>query len=134
VADHLVDGLGFFAAAVSGTRADRPADLLDAYDDATRRCVDAFGDPAALAAEHPFGDGRLTGRSIATISLSETLVHGWDLATATGLPYDANPDAVALLRRFADGPKVDGLFADPVPVPPDAPPFVALLGKLGRVA
>jgi uncharacterized protein (TIGR03086 family) len=134
VADHLVDGLGYFAATVSGVLADRPAGLLDAYDDVTRRCLDAFGDPAALAAKHPFGDGRMIGRSIATISLSETLVHGWDLATATGLPYEPNPDGVALLQRFADGPKVAGLFADPVPVPAGAPPFVALLGTLGRVA
>lgn len=134
VADHLVDGLGYFAAAVTGERADRPAGLLDAYDDVTHRCLAAFADPAALAAEHPFGDGTMPGRSIATISLSEAVVHGWDLATATGLHYEPNPDAVALLQRFAGGPKVEGLFADPVPVPADAPPFVALLGKLGRVA
>ena len=134
VADHLVDALGFFAAAVSGEPADRPADLLDAYDDATRRCLGAFGAPGALAAEHPFGDGRTTGRAIATISLSEALVHGWDLATAAGLPYAPNPDAVALLQRFAGGPKVPGLFADPVPVPPGAPSFTVLLGRLGRVA
>lgn len=134
VADHLVDALGYFATCVSGVPADRRADLLDAYDDAARRCLSAFADPAALATEHPFGDGRMAGRAIATISLSEALVHGWDLATAAGLPYDANPEAVAVLRRFADGPKVPGLFADPVPVPSDAPPFVALLGRLGRVA
>jgi hypothetical protein len=41
---------------------------------------------------------------------------------------------VALLQRFAGGPKVPGLFADPVPVPPGAPPFTVLLGRLGRVA
>lgn len=134
VADHLVDALAYFAAAVSGEPADRPADLLDAYDDATRRCLAAFADPGALAAGHPFGDGRQTGRAIATISLSETVVHGWDLATAAGLPYTPDPGAVALLQRFAGGPKVPGLFADPVPVPPGAPPFTALLGKLGRVA
>jgi uncharacterized protein (TIGR03086 family) len=134
VADHLVDGLGYFAAAVSGQGADRPAGLLDAYDDATRRCLAAFADPAALAAEHPFVDSRLTGRAIATISLSETLVHGWDLARATGLPYEPNPDAVARLQGFADGPKIPGLYADPVPVPPGAPPFTVLLGRLGRAA
>ncbi len=134
VADHLVDALGYFAGTVSGAPADRPADLLDAYDDATRRCLGAFGDPAALAAEHPFGDGRMAGRAIATISLSEALVHGWDLATAAGLPYGPNPDAVSLLQRFAAGPKEPGLFADPVPVPAGAPPFTVLLGKLGRVA
>jgi uncharacterized protein (TIGR03086 family) len=134
VADHLVDALGYFAATVSGQPADRPDDLLDAYDDATRRCLAAFGDPGALAAEHPFGDGREIGRTIVTISLSEALVHGWDLATAAGLPYTPNPDAVVLLHGFSTGPKVPGLFADPVPVPPGAPPLSVLLGKLGRVA
>lgn len=134
VAEHLVEGLDFFATAVSGVPGPPAGDLLAGYDAATARCLTAFATPGALAADHPFGDDRRPGRVIATISLSETVVHGWDLATAVGVPYAANPAAVATLRAFAAGPKLPDLFADPVPVPADAPPFVALLADLGRVA
>jgi len=134
VVAHLVEGLDFFATTVSGASAALAAVPLEAYDAATSRCLAAFAAPGALAAEHPFPGGDQPGRAIATISLSETVVHGWDLATATGVPYEPNPDAVATLTAFAAGPKIEGLFADPVPVAPGAAPFVALLAKLGRAA
>lgn len=134
VADHLVDALDYFATTVSGLTADRPADLLDAYRDATERCLAAFGRPGALAAEHPFADSTLAGWAIANVSLSESLVHGWDLATGAGVPYVPSPAAVAAVAGFSTGSKRPDLFADPVPVPAGSPPFVALLGRLGRVA
>ena len=134
VADHLVDALDYFATAVSGVPADRPADLLDAYRDVTRRCLAAFARPEALAAEHPFPNGTEPGWVIANISLSESLVHGWDLATGAGLPYEPSPDAVAAVNAFSTGAPAPDMFADPVPVPAGSSPFAALLGKLGRVA
>ena len=134
VVKHLVEGLDYFATTVSGTAGALPDDLLATYDDVTSRCLAAFAAPGALAADHPFPGGRETGRVIATISLSEAVVHGWDLATAAGVPYEPNPAAVATLSSFAAGPKVEGPFADPVPVPAGAPPFVALLANLGRAA
>ncbi|MGH3762190.1 TIGR03086 family metal-binding protein [Actinophytocola sp.] len=134
VADHLVDALDFFASTVSGRSVERPADLIEAYRDATARCLDAFGRAEALTAEHPFPDGTLPGRMIANISLSESLVHGWDLATGAGLPYSPDPDAVAAVDASSNGPRRPEMFADPVPVPAGAPPFAVLLGKLGRVA
>jgi uncharacterized protein (TIGR03086 family) len=142
VVKHLVEGLDYFATTVSGTAGALPDALPDAqpdalpaaYDDVTSRCLAAFAAPGALAAAHPFPGGRETGRVIATISLSEAVVHGWDLATAVGVAYEPNPAAVATLTSFAAGPKVEGLYADPVPVPAGAPPFVALLAGLGRAA
>lgn len=134
VVRHLVEGLDFFATTVSGAAGSPPEDLVAAYDDVTSRCLAAFAAPGALAAGHPFPGGRETGRVIATISLSEAVVHGWDLATAAGVPYEPDPAAVATLSSFAAGPKVEGLFADPVPAPAGAPPFVVLLAGLGRAA
>lgn len=134
VAAHLVEALDYFVTTVSGVPGSSSENLLDAYDEVTARSLAAFADPDALAADHPFADGRETGRTIATISMSETVVHGWDLATAAGIPYEPNPAAVATLSSFAAGPKVEGLYAAPVPVPADSPPFVTLLANLGRVA
>jgi uncharacterized protein (TIGR03086 family) len=129
VAEHLVEALGLIAGAVSGEQVGATS-----FDEVTRRCLAAFADPAALAAVYPSPVGPLSGRAMADISLSESLVHGWDLATGAGLRYAPDPAAVAAVAGFPDGPKAPGMFAESVPVPADAPAFVALLGRLGRVA
>ncbi|HEY0449503.1 TIGR03086 family metal-binding protein [Actinophytocola sp.] len=132
VAEHLVDSLDFFAGTVSGAQDSGRTDLLAGFRDATGRCLAAFARPEVLAAEHPFPGGVLPGWVIAHISLSESLVHGWDLATGAGLPYAPDAGVVAAVAALSDGPAPDGAFADPVPVPVGASPFEALLGKLGR--
>ena len=71
----------------------------------------------------------------AIVALDEVLVHGWDLAVATGQDYAADPASVAACREFAEQAAVDpqpGLFGPPVPVPDDAPPLDRLLGLTGR--
>ena len=128
VADHLVEALGAIAGMLTGEP------VGGDFREVTRRCLAAFADPAALAAEYDSPAGPMTGRAAADISLSESLVHGWDLATGAGLRYDPDPEVVAVVAGFPEGPSVPGFFADPVPVPADAPRFVALLGRLGRVA
>ena len=72
----------------------------------------------------------------AIVALDEVLVHGWDLAVATGQAYAADPTSVAACTEFAaqaaaEGP-TPGLFGPPVPVPDDAPPLDRLLGLTGR--
>ena len=46
------------------------------------------------------------GPGIASVALNEVLVHGWDLAVATGQPYRADDDAAQrcldVARQFAD--------------------------------
>jgi len=139
VAGHLVWAMDTFARSVAGEP------ILDSYelgDDPVAdyravadRCLAAFADPAVLAAEHPFPPGPTPGSVIATISLSESLVHGWDLAKGAGLPYEPDPDAVVLLRASQDdAPPPAGMYAPPVPVPAGASPFVVLLAYAGRVA
>lgn len=136
VAEHLVDALDFFARTVSGQPENgQPDGPAVAYRDAADRCLAAFGRPGALAAEYPFPGRALQGWAIANISLSESLVHGWDLTAGAGLPYQPNGDVVATVLAYLEssgGPVVEGLYADPVPVPAGASPMVALLGKLGR--
>jgi uncharacterized protein (TIGR03086 family) len=73
---------------------------------------------------------------MATVALDEVLVHGWDLAVATGQHYTADPASVAACTEFAaqaaaEGPTA-GLFGPSVPVPDDAPPLDRLLGLTGR--
>ena len=70
--------------------------------------------------------------------LNETLVHGWDLAVATGQPSEADPDlagaALAAAQRFIPagprGPEVP--FGDAVSPAPDAGPTEQLANWSGR--
>lgn len=135
VTTHLVEALDYFARAVGGPAGELPADPVAAYRLVADRCLAAFT-PAALSATHAFPGGDLPGRVIATISLSESLVHGWDVATGAGLPYTPPAAAVdALLELQAKGgPAPDGAFAAPLPVSLSAPPLVRLLAATGREA
>jgi uncharacterized protein (TIGR03086 family) len=74
----------------------------------------------------------------ASVAINEVVVHGWDLAAATGHEFAADPTLVELATAFVeptarqnpDG--VKGLFGPPVAVPDDAPPLHRLLGLTGR--
>jgi uncharacterized protein (TIGR03086 family) len=135
VAKHLADVMCTFAAAVDGgpdTCADD--DLVAGYRKAAARCLAVFEDPAVLAAEHPFPFGPTRGSVIAHISMSESLVHGWDVARGAGVPYSPVPEAVNAVLTAVDGvPTAEGLFAPPVPASSDDP-MTVLLARLGRTA
>lgn len=141
VATHLVWATDAFARIVLGEPAIDPADqkLSDDpaadYRAATTRCFAAFTAPGALDSEHPFPFGPTKGEVIATISLSESLIHGWDLARGAGLTYEPDPAAVAMLNDLPeDGPPPEGMYAPAVPVPDDAAPLTVLLARHGREA
>jgi uncharacterized protein (TIGR03086 family) len=72
------------------------------------------------------------------VRILENLVHGWDLARATGQPTDFPDDlaeralaaARAQLKSRPAGPNAP--FAPEVPVPAGAPAIGRLAGFLGR--
>ncbi len=68
--------------------------------------------------------------------LVDMVVHGWDLARATGQGYEPDPEAVARVLHFTDQMvetgRQRGVFGPPVAVPDDAPLFDRLLGVIGR--
>jgi len=69
------------------------------------------------------------------IALDELIVHGWDIAVATGQPYQASdPDIEAAIGAVAsfEAPRDGRLFGPVVPVPATAPPLDRLLGLTGR--
>ncbi|MFG1954910.1 TIGR03086 family metal-binding protein [Micromonospora sp. NPDC048830] len=98
------------------------------------RLVEAWADPAAEEGVSP-GMG-LPQRTVGAMALVDLTVHGWDLARATGQPYDAEPAAMDTLHGFMDamgetGQKM-GAFGAPVDAPPDATPLDRLLARMGR--
>jgi uncharacterized protein (TIGR03086 family) len=70
------------------------------------------------------------------IAFSDQLLHGWDLATATGQD-DRMPDGLPeaayqqIHGRFSEEER-QGVFKPEVPVPPDASPQQRLLAYTGR--
>jgi uncharacterized protein (TIGR03086 family) len=98
--------------------------------------VAAWRRPSAWQGTATAGGVTMPAPVAAAVALDEVLVHGWDLAVATGQDYTADPAAVAACTEFAaqaaaEGP-TPGLFGPPVPVPDDAPPLDRLLGLTGR--
>ncbi|HEX2074215.1 MAG TPA: TIGR03086 family metal-binding protein [Geodermatophilus sp.] len=98
--------------------------------------VAAWRDPAAWEGFTEAGGVRMPAPAMAVVALDEVLVHGWDLAAATGQEYTADPASVEACLGFvaqaAAGPPQPGLFGPPVPVPDDAPAMDRLLGLTGR--
>lgn len=97
--------------------------------------AEAWSDPAAYTGSTMAGPIEMSGADAALVALDEVTVHGWDLARATGQPYDPDPAAVAACREFVasfDPPADGSLFAAPVAVPDDASDLDKLIGATGR--
>ncbi|MFJ6831025.1 TIGR03086 family metal-binding protein [Streptomyces sp. NPDC091209] len=99
--------------------------------------ADAWRDPAAWSGMTRAGGVELPGAVAAAVAADELVVHGWDLARATGQPY--TPDAAALrathgfLLGVAEDPtRVGGIFGPVVPVPEDGPLLDRVIGLSGR--
>lgn len=74
--------------------------------------------------------------ALAHMYLVDLVVHGWDLARATGQEYEPDLGAVSRALRFTEQMvetgRQHGIFGPPVPVPDEAPVFDRLLGVIGR--
>jgi uncharacterized protein (TIGR03086 family) len=99
----------------------------------------AWRDPAAWTGMTRAGGVDLPGEVAGIVALNEVVVHGWDLARATGQSYDVDADSIAACRTFVDqfsGPgqeaSRDGLFGPVVAVPDDASALDLLIGLTGR--
>ncbi|PHQ52913.1 TIGR03086 family protein [Streptomyces cinnamoneus] len=103
--------------------------------------ADAWRDPAAWEGVTRAGGVDLPAGVAARVALDELVVHGWDVARATGQPFDCDEAELAACLEFVSGfPRPDpeerpadgGLFGPPVDVPADAPPLDRMLGLTGR--
>ncbi|MFF8289989.1 TIGR03086 family metal-binding protein [Streptomyces sp. NPDC016309] len=96
----------------------------------------AWRDPAAWQGTTRAGGVTLPGEVAGLVALNEVLLHGWDLARATGQEYapdEASLEAsYALLAPTADDPDQRGPFGPPVPVPEDALLLDRVIGLSGR--
>jgi uncharacterized protein (TIGR03086 family) len=100
--------------------------------------AEAWRDPAAWTGMTQAGGFELPGEFAGAVVLDELVIHGWDLARATGQPYHADPELLEvvegfLTQWFAQGESArEGRFGPVVPVPDDAPRLDRVLGLCGR--
>ncbi|MFJ8078268.1 TIGR03086 family metal-binding protein [Streptomyces sp. NPDC096176] len=70
------------------------------------------------------------------VALNELVIHGWDLARATGQAYDPGEASAAvsyeIVRPTDDDSLRDGIFGPPVAVPDDASLLDRVVGFSGR--
>jgi uncharacterized protein (TIGR03086 family) len=108
----------------------------DDYARQVTKAAQAWGDPAAWEGELAVMGNAMPAAEVGAMLLMETVLHGWDVARATGQEYHAD-DAVAratLATVQAQAEmfrKYEG-FADEVPVGDDAPALDRALGLAGR--
>jgi uncharacterized protein (TIGR03086 family) len=98
----------------------------------------AWDAPDAWEGMTQAGGVDLPGDVAGGVALDELVVHGWDLARATGQPYDCDAETLgaveAMVRewRADDDGEIPGLFGPVVPVPAGEPPLHQVLGLTGR--
>jgi uncharacterized protein (TIGR03086 family) len=140
--DHIIGGYRMFAAALGAPVPESANDPAEAHRAAGDAAVRAFGAPDAMQRSLvllPVGE--VPGEVALGLALTDAVVHGWDLAKATGQDTTIDESLAAMLlvgleqsvtadmRQPAGGMPV---FAPPVPVDANRPAGDRLVAFLGR--
>jgi uncharacterized protein (TIGR03086 family) len=98
--------------------------------------VEAWREPAAWTGTTQAGGVSLPGDVAGLVALNELVIHGWDLARATGQDLDCDPTtaeaAFAHVAQFASPEGTEGLFGPAIEVPADRPLLDRAVGLSGR--
>jgi uncharacterized protein (TIGR03086 family) len=98
----------------------------------------AWREPGAWEGMTTIAGMSMPAADVGIIALNEVLVHGWDLAVATGQHYRADPASAQACLEYgvelaATAPEMRGQIYGPVvPVAEDAPVLDRLIGQTGR--
>jgi uncharacterized protein (TIGR03086 family) len=144
--NHVVGVPHFFAAVGEGGEppsADTDfasGDFQDSYRQACARVVQAFSAPGAMERTCRLPIGDMPGHVVLSIASTDTFVHGWDLARATGQSTDLDPELAERLLENARrsvpesyrGEDGKSAFGPEVEPPADAKPADRLAAFLGR--
>lgn len=144
--NHLVSGNMWAAELGAGATIEAVGDRLDgdvlgadpiqAYDESVGAAADVFAAKGALEAPCAVSYGPVPGSVYAGHRFLDVLIHGWDLAVATGQDARLDPELVdacaAVIAPQADLLKGSGMFGGDVVVPPGADAQTKLLAQLGR--
>ncbi len=149
--DH-VDGLSlaFTAAATkqgggagaqgpSGDASRLGADWRDRIPTLLAALAQSWREPEAWTGMTSAGGVDLPGEVAGLVALDELVIHGWDVAAASGQPYTVDEPSLAAVHGFVaqfSGPGQEasraGLFGPVVDVPQEAPLLDRVIGMTGR--
>jgi uncharacterized protein (TIGR03086 family) len=143
--NHTIASAHGFASIVDGSVAafdvesweDTPFgdDPVAAYDAAVAHALAAFSAPGAFERVVSIGPNEAPVSVLVYPCSGDAILHGWDIATATGqdtaMPGDAAAEVLAFVEQnLGSGPRPG--FADAVEVPADASVGDRLVGSSGR--
>jgi uncharacterized protein (TIGR03086 family) len=117
---------------------DLPADWRTLLPARLEELAAAWRQPAAWEGMAEAGGVQMPAPAIGVVALNEVLVHGWDLAAATGQEYRPDQASAETCLRFAvdlaaGAPEIrNAIYGPVVAVPAGAPVFDRLLGETGR--
>jgi uncharacterized protein (TIGR03086 family) len=97
--------------------------------------VEAWRSPAAWEGMTRAGGVDLPGEVAGLVALDEVVLHGWDLARATGQDYEIDEQTAAALLPFVSGfdpAGTPGMFGPAVDTSPDSTAFEQVLARAGR--
>jgi uncharacterized protein (TIGR03086 family) len=144
--NHVVAGNKWVRPLVGGETIAGVGDRLDgdlvghsplmAYEASAAEADDAFCGEGAMEAACAVSYGPVPGSVYCGHRFVDVLVHGWDLARATGQDRALDPELVgACLEVIEPERKIlaaSGVFGSPAEPAPDADPQTRLLAYLGR--
>ena len=115
--NHLLDGTGYATGALAGNepqaapQADSPA---EAYDIGTSNVLGVMRTPGVLETkvQSPFGE--IPAMEFAFGSFMDTLIHGWDLAKATGQNTELPAELVGVCSAILTPEALDGMRGGPI--------------------
>jgi uncharacterized protein (TIGR03086 family) len=100
------------------------------------RALTAWSDPATWEGSLNVMGSPTPAADVAALNIAEMVLHGWDLAAATGQAYTVSePAAAAAMRAVAANAELFRQykgFAEPVEVPPSASVLDRVLASSGR--
>jgi uncharacterized protein (TIGR03086 family) len=111
-------------------------DWLAALEKQTGTLVDVFSAPAAWTGMTALGSASLPSAVVGEMVLGEFVLHGWDLAAASGQKLACPAETALAVHAAAEAMGAQarsmGVYGPLVPVPPDASPLDLALGASGR--
>jgi uncharacterized protein (TIGR03086 family) len=144
--NHIVSGNYWAAELAAGKTIDEVGDRLDgdtlgddphaAYRSSAQVAAAAFNADGAMDAPCAVSYGPVPGSVYCGHRVLDVVVHGWDLAKATGQDTTLDPELVDAVSAII-GPQMDmlvgsGMFGTTVVIDPEADAQTRLLSLLGR--